>query len=132
MAFDSSESLVQLARQRTGLDIKCNNFDKFQTDPQSIHGIWACASLLHLSPAQLPKTFNHLSRFLVLGGVFYCSFKYGDGEIERGGRRFTNLNEDRLKMILSETDLSIELTWQSSDLRPNHEGERWLNSILIR
>ncbi len=132
LAFDASEQLVTLARKNTGLDIQHGTFFDFQTSPQSLHAIWACASLLHLPVAQLPETLNHLARFLAPDGVFYCSFKYGEGEVEQDGRRFTNLNETQLVRILSETCFIMDRIWQTDDLRPGHEDEKWLNAILVK
>ena len=42
-------------------------------------GIWACASLLHLPPNELPNLIVSLLDTLVSGGVMYASFKHGDG-----------------------------------------------------
>ena len=132
LAFDASEQLAQLARKNTGLDVTCTTFSDFQTDPQSAHGIWACASLLHIPFLQLTETFKHLATFLVPAGTFYCSFKYGDDQVERNGRHFTNLNEKLLADVITATDLQIEQTWQSEDLRPDRGGEMWLNAILVK
>ncbi len=132
VAFDASEQLVQLARENTGLDVKCCAFTDFRTEPQSIDAIWACASLLHVPFSQLAETFKHLATFLVPAGTFYCSFKYGDGESHQDNRRFTNLNEKLLADVITATGLQIEKTWQSEDLRPERVGEMWLNAILVK
>ncbi len=129
-AFDASPELVNLARTQTGLDVQCSCFLDFQEKPDSFNAIWACASLLHLPYAEIKDTFRHLARFLIRGGVFYCSFKYGDDEVERGGRHFTNLNEKRLQDVISATGLKIDTTWQTEDRRPERAGEFWLNGLL--
>ncbi|WP_328987882.1 class I SAM-dependent methyltransferase [Thiorhodovibrio winogradskyi] len=59
-------------------------------------GIWACASLLHVPLDQLADALARLSRALKKDGVLYASFKYGRGEREHNGRRFTDLNESGL------------------------------------
>ncbi len=101
-------------------------------EADSFNAIWACASLLHLPYAELTDTFRHLARFLITGGLFYCSFKYGDDEVERGGRHFTNLNEKRLQDVISGTGLQIDTTWQTEDRRPERAGEFWLNGLLVK
>ncbi len=131
LAFDASERLVQLARTHTGLDVQhCTVLD-FNTEPQSANAIWACASLLHVPYGKLQQTFKLLATFLVPNGTFYCSFKYGDGQVERDGRHFTNLNEKLLADVITATDLQIEQTWQTEDLRPDRGGEMWLNVFLV-
>jgi len=132
MAFDACAPLVERARRHTGLDVRQCSFLGFQAEEESIHGIWACASLLHLPFAVLPGVFTHLARFLVLGGAFYCSFKYGAEEVEREGRHFTDLDEARLEKTMAGVDLDIAQVWQSSDLRPERAGESWLNAILVK
>ena len=64
--------------------------------------------------------------------LFYCSFKYGIDEVERDGRAFSNLTEAGLAQILDGLPLRIHDMWQTVDLRPGRENERWLNAILVK
>ncbi len=128
-AFDASKALSGLAQVLTGLPVQTCRFDDFSSN-EPFDGIWACASLLHVPLSELPDNLSHLSRFLSDTGVFYCSFKYGDGEAERDGRHFSNLTESTLATLLENTPLTIKNTWISSDLRPGREDEKWLNTIL--
>ncbi len=132
LAFDASEQLVQLARENTGIDVQCCTFADFKTEPQSANGIWACASLLHVPYQNLAATFKHLATFLVPAGTFYCSFKYGDDQVQQDGRHFTNLNEKLLANVITNTGLQVDQTWQSEDRRPERVGECWLNAILVK
>ena len=107
-AFDASEALIDIARQRLGADLAVQaTFLEFSAQ-EPVDAIWACASLLHVPFHDLARTFWHLAKQLKKGGLFYCSFKYGDDESERGGRRFTNLNEARLHEVLAESDLAVK------------------------
>ena len=128
-AFDGSESMCERASGLTGLDVKHSLFLDFESD-HTFDGIWACASLLHVPLQDLSLTFSHLSCFLKGDGLFYCSFKLGTGEEKRGGRHFTNLDEQGLEEVLEITDLTIARTWITQDLRPGRENEHWLNAIL--
>ena len=128
-AFDGSESMAERASGLTGLDVKRSLFLDFFSG-HTFDGIWACASLLHVPLLDLPLTFSHLSSFLKDDGHFYCSFKLGTGEEKRGGRHFTNLDEQDLKEVLENTDLTIAKTWITQDLLPGRENEHWLNAIL--
>ena len=63
--------------------------------------------------------------------MLYASFKYGRGEREHNGRRFTDLNESGLaELIALVGQLSIVETWITGDLRPGREAEHWLNALL--
>lgn len=135
-AFDGSEALVKLAQERiaqAGVQVEVEHamFDTFSVETP-VEAIWACASLLHVPFAKLNQTFAHLALQLKAMGVFYCSFKYGDSETERAGRRFTNLNERLLMQVLDGTGLRIQTQWVTGDARPGREHEKWLNAILIR
>lgn len=131
-AFDASESLVAMASQHAGLSVQHATFTSFQAALGSFDGIWACASLLHVPADELHDTFAHLAGWLKSDGVFYCSFKYGTEEVERDGRRFTNLDEARLDVQLANTPLSVQQTWITGDLRPGREHEKWLNVLLMK
>ncbi len=128
-AFDASVELVKLARQYSQLPIQCCQFTEFKSD-YLFDGIWACASLLHSAYADLGDNFNALAQHLKAAGIFYCSFKYGDAEVERDGRKFTNLTEKTLASVLEDTSLFIEEHWITGDLRAGRENEKWLNAIL--
>ena len=130
-AFDASESLVKLASELTKQQVTQATFLEF-TSETPFDGIWACSSLLHVPMDELTQTFIHLAQLLKTQGVFYCSFKYGDNEITRNGRRFTNLNETLLESYTQGTKLTIKETWITSDLRPGREAEKWLNVILAK
>jgi len=130
-AFDACAELVALARDFTGLDVRLSRFEDFYTD-SSVDAIWACASLLHVPLAELPGTFSHLATQLANGGLMYCSFKYGEGEVQRGERRFTDLTETSLADLLQKTPFSIREYWKTGDLRPGREQEQWLNAILLK
>ncbi|MFD1692220.1 hypothetical protein ACFSHR_13950 [Azotobacter chroococcum] len=95
-------------------------------------GIWACASLLHLSPAEMPEALARLWRALKPGGVFYCSFKLGQGEREQQGRQFTDADEARLGAWLATLDAVADIQfWRSADRR-SERSEQWLNALIRR
>ena len=55
-ALDASEELVKLGRQHTGHPILCMTFEEM-TFKDAFDGIWAQASLLHLSYQELSPSF---------------------------------------------------------------------------
>ena len=62
-------------------------------------------------------------------GVLYLSFKYGDFEGERGGRFFTDMNEESLKTLIESVGgLTIEKMWLTDDVRVDRV-EKWLNVV---
>ncbi|ELY4510702.1 class I SAM-dependent methyltransferase [Cronobacter dublinensis] len=130
-AFDASRELVALARAHSGLPVKEMTF--YDVDAvERYDGIWCCASLLHLAHDELPGAMQKLSEALRPGGVWYLSFKYGDGEREQQGRRFTDMNEARLTALLAAFPaLSPLALWVTQDIRPARR-EQWLNGLLVK
>ncbi|MBE3512351.1 bifunctional 2-polyprenyl-6-hydroxyphenol methylase/3-demethylubiquinol 3-O-methyltransferase UbiG [Enterobacter cloacae complex sp. I2] len=128
-AFDASCAMVELARQHTGLPVQLMTFSEVDVKAQ-YDGIWCCASLLHVPSSELPAVMQKLADALKPGGVWYVSFKYGTGERVQGERRFTDLDEEGLRMGISNmTDVAITSLWVTKDYRPER-SERWLNGIL--
>jgi len=92
--------------------------------------IWCCASLLHVPLAELPDALRRLARALKPGGSWYVSFKYGEGERAKEGRRFTDLNEAGLTALVAPlASVQIKAMWQTGDKRPDRD-ETWLNALL--
>ena len=89
------------------------------------NGIWACASLLHLPKWELADVFGRISAALRSEGVLYASFKYGTNEGERGGRYFTDFDEEEFRRFAEPfPELVIRKLWTSADARPDREDER--------
>lgn len=130
-AFDASPALVKRAQDYTGLAVACHDFLSLSCQP-AVNAIWACASLLHVPETELAAVLAHLAAQLKTGGVLYCSFKYGRGEVERNGRHFTDMDEAGLEQLLASLPLTLAESWQTADLRPGREQERWLNALLVK
>lgn len=79
----------------------------------------------------MPDALGRLARALKPGGALYASFKYGHGEREHGGQRFTDLDEVGLDELLSEVSaLELIECWTSGDVRLELAEERWFNALL--
>lgn len=130
-AFDASHELAKLASKHLGQSVSVRTFA--EVDEVAFYdGIWACASLLHLPLCEIPDTLSRLWSALKPGGTFYLSFKEGEGEREKGGRHFTDLDENTLRDLL--TNLShIERIdcWQTTDQRPGRT-DAWQNAMVVR
>ncbi len=130
-AFDASAELVELARQHTGLPVKQMRFEEV-TEVERYDGIWCCASLLHVPLAELPGVMAQLAKALKPGGVWYLSFKYGSGEREKDGRRFTDMDEAGFAEVLSElSGIEVMECWQTHDQRPERD-DSWINLVLSK
>ncbi|ENF7814466.1 class I SAM-dependent methyltransferase [Enterobacter soli] len=128
-AFDASSAMVELARQHSGLPVQLMSFSEIDGKAQ-YDGIWCCASLLHVPASELPAVMRKLADALKPGGVWYVSFKYGEGERVQGERRFTDMDGEGLRGFLG-TVSSVEIgsLWVTEDNRPGRD-EVWLNGVL--
>ncbi len=128
-AFDASPAMVELAQEHTGLPVQLMTFADVDWK-EEFDGIWCCASLLHVPAVELPGVMRRLADALKPGGVWYVSFKYGDGEREVDGRRFTDMDEDDLNTLVSSlTAMEVGEVWLTQDKRPDRK-EIWVNGIL--
>ena len=157
-AFDASAELVALARQLSGKPVAQMRFQDVDA-VERYDGIWCCASLLHVSKAELPGVMTKLAMALKPGGVVYLSFKHGHGEREKDGRRFTDMDRAGLQKLVDEVNtlggdilttnkigikseagsedtavkrfaIETEKTWQTGDVRAGRGDEVWLNAII--
>lgn len=130
IAVDGSKELCILASQYTGIDVKQMMFQELN-ECEVYDGIWACASILHLSKDELLIVIAKMCKALKQDGIIYMSFKYGEFEGYRKGRYFIDMTEATFeKLIVSVTELVLEDQWISHDVRHERKSERWLNMIL--
>jgi SAM-dependent methyltransferase len=132
-AFDASPALTELSTRLTGVRTRVMRFEDFD-EPSRFDGIWACASLLHVSEEELPGALERLTHALKAQGAIYVSFKEGIGErTVPDGRRFTNLTLQGLELLLhSLTNLVIRELWSYKAQSSSKEDEVWVNAIATR
>ena len=129
-ACDGSEEMVKAASRLTGLPVKQMLFSELY-ELNRYDGIFACASILHIPFAELPDILDRITKALKPQGIAYISFKYGDYEGYRNGRYFTDMNEERLEIVLSDLDhIKIIDVMVTDDVRPGRGQEKWLNVLL--
>ena len=92
-AFDASAAICRIASEKTGIEVKQMRFEELEGANQ-YDGIWACASLLHVKPEDLPDVLQRLCRLLKTEGILYVSLKDGSAEREKDGRYFHDLTEN--------------------------------------
>lgn len=129
-AVDGSEELAKFAGELIGQEVIVADFKKLELPPASFDAIWASASLLHVHSEDLPGILAKVIDWAKPGAVFYLSFKYGEFEGERGGRYYTDLNEERFAAFLQKSGRQLEIMeqWVAKDVRPD-KTELWLNTL---
>ena len=131
-AFDGSAEMVRMASAHTGLEVLQLNFDEVAWR-EAFEGIWANASLLHISRDNLVAVMRKLRDALVIGGVWELSFKPGSGEGIAFERWFTNLSEADVPALIADVGrLEILAVTSSFDVRPGKSNEGWTNILVKR
>lgn len=128
VAFDASSEMCRMASELLDQRVWQMRFDEIAFD-EEFDGIWACASLLHVSSEELPSILEKLYKALKVKGVLYTSFKYGEGDKQRGKRTFTDFTEDSIKSLLESAHFEIEECGITGDVRQDRESEKWINAI---
>lgn len=128
-AADGSEELCKRVRTTYGIHALCIKFEELSFAAE-FDAVWACASLLHVKKADMPRVMEKVSAALKPGGVLYASFKYGSEERVCNGRFFNDYTQDDLDGLLTnDNQLSLLEYWITEDVRPERAGEKWLNFI---
>jgi len=81
-ATDGSPEMAEIASRRLGQRVDAMRFDQLD-EQEAYDGVWASACLLHVPRDELTGILKRIRRALRGDGVFYASFKIGEGD---GGR----------------------------------------------
>ena len=131
-AVDGSAELCRQASDYTGICVRQMLFQELDIS-NYYDGVWACASILHLSKIEISDVLKRISNALKPGGILYTSFKYGTFEGMRNNRYFTDFTETTLsKLWIGIDSLQIIDIWTTQDVRPGREEKRWINLLARR
>jgi SAM-dependent methyltransferase len=132
-AFDASASLAELSSRLTGVKTQVVRFQEFESGPV-YDGIWACASLLHVSPQELEGALGKLVRAMKPDAALYVSVKHGNGQrTASDGRLFVDLNRAQLGSLFARfRDLTLSKVWVSGGEGLLQGKDEWLNAIALK
>ena len=126
VGVEPSVELANYAREYSKCPIHLSTIEDIEL-AQKFDGIWACASLLHLSTEDLISILVKIQSLLNSKGAFYCSFKLGKFEGERDGRFYNDQNQDSIRRLLPEGMAVCDL-WITEDKRSDSD-EQWVNLV---
>ena len=132
-AVDGAKELAKKASVLLGKEVIVSTFEELKLK-EKFHGIWACASLLHIKREDLKIVLNNLYNNLEDNGVFYMSFKYGEKEYVDDKNRYFNCftDESIISFINENTKYNILGLYITEDKLGRVNEVKWVNLICNR
>jgi 2-polyprenyl-3-methyl-5-hydroxy-6-metoxy-1,4-benzoquinol methylase len=129
-ALEASKELALLAEEHIGQPVLNMRYQQLQVK-NTYDGIWACASLLHCPKSQIEYVMQNCIDALKEGGVFYFSFKHGEGErLDDWGRFFNDYTLESLKTLIAKfNELDVIELWQETELLRGKD-QTWINGLV--
>ena len=129
-AVDGAKELAKKALVLLGKEVIVSTFEELELK-EKFHGIWACASLLHIKREDLKTVLNNLYNNLEDNGVFYMSFKYGEKEYVDDKNRYFNCftDESIISFINENTKYNILGLYITEDKLGRVNEVKWVNLI---
>ena len=129
-SVDGAKELAKKASVLLGKEVIVSTFEELELK-EKFHGIWACASLLHIKREDLKTVLNNLYNNLEDNGVFYMSFKYGEKEYVDDKNRYFNCftDESIIGFINENTKYNILGLYITEDKVGRVNEVKWLNLI---
>lgn len=130
VAFDSSIVLAEKASQKINHPVLHLKIEDLSFENE-FDGVWAMASLLHLSKKELPSSLDKCLKSLKENGKFFLSLKEGEGEsVDENGRFFSYYSKDEIiNTFKSLGQPNITCFSQSDKLGRN---VNWLSFIVTK
>ena len=130
VAIDASREMCKRASELLGQEVWQMRFDEMSFDDE-FDGVWSCASLLHVQVSEMADVLKKIKHGLRPEGIFYASFKYGEGETVKDVRSFTNYTLESVCELLKGAGFRVLECDISYDVRPGREEEKWVNVIAV-
>lgn len=127
--MDGSEEMCKLAEVNTDQEVLQMTYDEMEFD-DVFDGIWACASLVHLTDDEMREIMKKLIQALKADGILYFSVHKGDRDGIYNGRYFRDYTRKELSDLMEEfPELELINMWTTQDARSGKSDGQWLNVL---
>lgn len=129
---DGSPEMAGIAARRLGHPVETLRFDEL--DEQEAHdGVWASASLLHVPRDDLAGILGRIHRALKPSGVFYASYKVGEGEARDSvGRYYSYVSPEWLDATYAASGAWIKLASDTSAIKSFDDEPATMLHVVVR
>ena len=132
IGLDPSKRLAKIAKEHSGCEVIVARAQDL-CFREEFDGIWACASLLHISRSELPLTMDRVRNSLKIGGVLFLSMQEGNGSsVAPDGRFYEKYSAGELEIIMVSANLDVISQWATSDTLQGRELISWINLLARR
>lgn len=130
-AFDPSKEMIKYASEFTGIKINEGKWEGLDAK-EAYDGVWASASLYHVSRADMAPTFKRIADALKSKGILFASFRdRPDDFVDSEGRALTSFDKVTFTDFLSTLGLFDILKLEERvDTRKDKKNEKWLFAFL--
>jgi len=131
-ATDGSPEMAEIASRRLGHPVEAMLFDELDAD-QVHDGVWASACLLHVPRDDLAGILARIHRALKPDGVFYASFKVGEGDGRDAlGRYYNYPSPQWLASVYADSGPWRPLASETSEIKSFDEAPATLLHLTVR
>lgn len=128
-SIDGSKEMCKIASNLLNEEVEQLNFLDIDYKDE-FDGIFACASLLHLSNEDLLVVFKKISNALKENGILYACFKYGNSTRVDKGRFYNDMNEEKFSNLINNiNNLKILRTWITKQYKSD---TKFINYIMLK
>jgi SAM-dependent methyltransferase len=132
-ATDGSPEMAEIASLRLGKPVDAMRFDQLD-EHEAYDGVWASACLLHVPRDELTGILRRIHRALKRDGLFYASFKIGEGDDGRDklGRYYNYPSPEWLDAAYAAAGPWRQLTADTSKTTSFDETPATMRHLVMR
>jgi SAM-dependent methyltransferase len=131
-ATDGSPEMAEIASRRLNHPVATMRFDELE-EKEAFDGVWASACLLHVPKEQLAGVLTRIHRALKAGGVFYASYKAGNGDGRDSlGRYYNYVSAEWLRAAYAASGPWQTISFDTSEIKSFDEAPATLLHLVMR
>lgn len=128
--LDGSIEMCKLAEILTDREILHLSYEDMDF-LEVFHGVWSCASLVHISYNKISKVLGKIMTALKPGGILYFSVRHGCGSCWDNGREYFDYTEETLNTLIQHIPgCKVCKVWESQDILGKEGRMPWWNVLI--
>lgn len=131
-ATDGSPEMAAIAARRLNHPVEAMRFDELN-EKAAHDGVWASACLLHVPRDELAEILRRIHRALKPGGLFYASYKVGDGDGRDSlGRYYNYPSPEWLEATYAASGLWHQVKSDTSIIKSFDDAQATMLHVVVR